>query len=136
MTPPPDNRERPPLTYDLLDRWMRLVALLIPAPARGVWLDEWDGELWYGIAANSKARWRAAAGLANGVLRDALHMRRLERGQRNRRRRSGGEVMSSVMADVRYSVRMLRKTPGFVAVVAITLALGIGATATPASTTS
>ena len=86
MTLPPDNRERAPITYYVLDLWMRLLALLIPEPTRESWSDEWDGELWYGIAANPKARWRAAVGLAIGLLRDALHVRRLESDKRDLRR--------------------------------------------------
>jgi hypothetical protein len=126
-----NREERAPLVYRLLDRWMRLTALLVPARRRERWRSEWDGELWYGVAANAGGtRWRAAAGLAVGLLRDALDLRRQGAAGKEDHGAGAGALARSLFTDVRYSVRALRRTPGFTALVAITLALGIGATVT------
>jgi predicted permease len=120
------------LIHRLLDRWTRALALLVPEELRASWRKEWDGELWYGVAAKSKAmRARAAVGLAVGALRDALAVRRGDNGFRGRTRDEEGDgMMGSMIADIRYSLRALRKTPVFTAVAVATLAIGVGSAVT------
>ncbi len=101
-------------------RFLRIVAALVPAPRRSRWLEEWSSELWYYRRRLERGESRFAAEMALwarmlGAVPHALWV-------------LGEEWMiGSVHRDLGLAVRTLAKRPGYVLAAVGTLAMGIAA---------
>lgn len=93
--------------------WLWLAERWVPADARPAWLEQWRAEL--EAARDDEATWDRRVALAAGALPDAIHFRFEE------------ISMDGWKGELRYAVRGLLRRPGFAAITALTLGLGIGA---------